>query len=118
MRLALIALIALAGCATPSDERIVQADAAPHGTLGGSPALGAALARARCSGCHAVGLMDESPRKNAPAFRDLQGRYPVQNLQEAFAEGVVTAHPAMPEFVFEEDEVADLIAYLESISPN
>jgi hypothetical protein len=37
-------------------------------------------------------------------------------LQEAFAEGLVTAHPAMPAFELESTEIADLIAYLESVS--
>jgi hypothetical protein len=36
-------------------------------------------------------------------------------LQEALAEGVVTAHPAMPEFMFEPDEIGDLIAYLDAL---
>jgi hypothetical protein len=42
--------------------------------------------------------------------------YPVRDLQEALAEGLVTAHPAMPQIELEASEVADVIAYLESIS--
>lgn len=42
--------------------------------------------------------------------------YPVRDLQEAFAEGLVTAHPAMPAFELQPTEIADLIAYLESVS--
>lgn len=52
----------------------------------------------------------------APSFRDMGVFYPVRDLQEAFAEGLVTAHPAMPAFEMEPTEIADLIAYLESVS--
>jgi len=57
----------------------------------------------------------ESPLAPASPFRALGLRYPVENLTEAFAEGIVAAHPAMPEFVMSSEENADLIAYLQSI---
>lgn len=53
--------------------------------------------------------------RRAPPFRSLAERYPPSALEEALAEGVMTAHPAMPEFVFEADEVRDLVAYLETL---
>ena len=40
----------------------------------------------------------------------------IADLQEAFAEGLVTAHPAMPAFEFQPREIADVIAYLEHVS--
>lgn len=78
-------------------------------------ARGAAFATARCSGCHAVGATGESPMADAPLFREIDRRYPVQQLAEAFAEGIVTAHPAMPEFILTPEDNQALIAYLESI---
>ena len=36
----------------------------------------------------------------APPFRLLPQRYPVEHLAEALAEGIVTGHPAMPQFKF------------------
>ena len=51
----------------------------------------------------------------ALSLRDLSRRYPVDPLAEAFAEGVIIAHPAMPEFVLTRNENRDLIAYLTSI---
>jgi uncharacterized protein YoaH (UPF0181 family) len=45
----------------------------------------------------------------------LAQRYPVANLQEAFAEGISTGHPKMPQIALEAGQVRDLIAYLESI---
>ena len=76
---------------------------------------GAAYAEANCAGCHAVGATGESPLPAAPHFRDLGLRYTVENLAEAFAEGIDTAHPAMPEFVLSTEENEELIAYLKSI---
>ncbi|MFN3353511.1 MAG: c-type cytochrome [Brevundimonas sp.] len=81
----------------------------------GSTARGAQIAQTRCGGCHAVDRGGVSPHPSAPAFRDLSSRYPVADLQEGLAEGLVTAHPDMPEFSFEPQEVRDLIAYLETL---
>jgi len=51
----------------------------------------------------------------APPFRTLHNRYPVETLEEALAEGIVTAHPTMPEFRFEPDQIEDFIAFLRSL---
>ncbi len=84
--------------------------------MGPSPvARGRALVEARCAACHAVEATGDSPVSPAPAFRTLSQRYPVANLQEAFAEGISTGHPKMPQIVLEAGQVQDLIAYLESI---
>ncbi len=53
----------------------------------------------------------------APAFRDLASRYPIENLAEALAEGIVTGHPAMPVFTFEPREIDALLAYIGSLKP-
>ncbi len=114
----LCVMIVSAGCAAPTirpvqvGERAVAGD--PWGRPG-SASRGAVLAQTRCSSCHAIGRFDRSALAAAPPFRGLAQRYPVANLQEAFAEGLVTAHPTMPQFQFEEDDIADLIAYLDSV---
>jgi cytochrome c len=69
----------------------------------------------KCSPCHAIGKAGSSPMKAAPPFRTLHTRYPVESLQESLAEGIITGHPAMPEFHFEPDQVGDIIAYLKSL---
>jgi mono/diheme cytochrome c family protein len=51
----------------------------------------------------------------APPFRTLSERYPVTALEEAFAEGILVGHPAMPEFRFEPHEIDAIIAYLQSV---
>jgi cytochrome c len=78
-------------------------------------ARGQDLVTRNCAACHAVGRTDTSAHVGAPAFRDLSRRYPIDNLSEALAEGLVTGHPAMPEFVFPPGDVAAIIAYLKSI---
>ncbi|WP_421726260.1 c-type cytochrome [Bauldia sp.] len=68
-----------------------------------------------CSMCHAVGRFGDSPLGIAPPFRTLHERYPVETLQEALAEGIITGHPSMPVFVLEVDQVDDVIAYLKTL---
>jgi cytochrome c len=82
-----------------------------------SPAAqrGLIIVRTNCSRCHAVGKMGDSPLPIAPPFRTLHERYPVDDLQEPLAEGIVTGHPTMPEFRFDPGQVGDIIAYLKSL---
>ncbi len=76
---------------------------------------GRAFAEANCARCHSVGPAGESPLPKAPPFRALHQRYPVDQLAEALAEGIRTAHPAMPEFELDQRQIGDLIAYLKSL---
>ena len=76
---------------------------------------GFTFVKTNCSRCHAIDKVSASPLKIAPPFRDLGLRYPVENLAEAFAEGIVTGHPTMPEFRLDADQVGDVIAYLKSL---
>jgi mono/diheme cytochrome c family protein len=77
--------------------------------------LGEALLTKNCGPCHAVGRTGDSPNKQAPAFRTLGQRYPVDSLEEALGEGTMSGHPDMPEFSFDADQVGGIIAYLKSI---
>ena len=76
---------------------------------------GAALARANCARCHSIERSGPSPFLEAPPFRMLHRSYPVEMLEEALAEGIVTGHPAMPEFAFPPEDVDAIVAYLQSI---
>jgi hypothetical protein len=51
----------------------------------------------------------------APPFRDLHKGYPVDSLEEALAEGIMTGHPDMPEFRFSPQQIRNLIAFLQSL---
>lgn len=76
---------------------------------------GEELLQRDCARCHAVGRTGDSPRKEAPAFRTLGQRYPIDALEEALAEGIMSGHPDMPEFSFDADDVGAIIEYLKSI---
>lgn len=51
----------------------------------------------------------------APAFRDLSRRYPIENLAEALAEGIVVGHPLMPQFSFSRREIDALLTYIQDL---
>ena len=80
-------------------------------------AAGKAIAQQKCAGCHAVGATGKSRAKAAPPFRTLTSRYNVDDLEEAFVEGVAVRHGdvQMPEFEFSPNATAALIAYIKSV---
>jgi cytochrome c len=88
------------------------------GTLRAGPdsvQRGKEFARVNCARCHSIERTGESPLKTAPSFRALHKRYPVEYLEEALAEGIVTSHTDMPEFRLEPDQIADFIDFLKSL---
>jgi mono/diheme cytochrome c family protein len=76
---------------------------------------GEALVKANCARCHAVERSDGSRHPDAPPFRTLSQRYPLQDLEEALAEGISTGHPDMPEFTAEPDQIDAILAYIGSL---
>lgn len=82
---------------------------------GSDVAEGEALVRTNCSPCHAVEKSGKSPHPDAPAFRTLSERYPIEDLAEALAEGIATGHPDMPEFVASPEQISAIIAYIGSL---
>ncbi len=121
------AAAATAGHAAPAGRRIPAALqlaavciigavwTAPAGAQDVRAQRGRIFVQAHCAQCHAVGRVGASPLAIAPPFRDLHRRYPVENLAEALAEGLVTGHPSMPEFRLDPGQVADVIGYLKSL---
>ena len=77
--------------------------------------LGETLLARDCGKCHAVGRTGDSPSKDALAFRTLGTHYPVESLEEALGEGMMSGHPEMPEFKYDAGQVGAIIAYLKSI---
>jgi mono/diheme cytochrome c family protein len=73
------------------------------------------LAVANCARCHAIDKISPSPLALAPPFRDLHLRYPVEDLAEALAEGIVTGHQNMPEFRLDPGQVGDFIDFLKTL---
>lgn len=76
-------------------------------------AMGEELVRMYCADCYAIKATGQSPFPPAPPLRELQFRYNVELLAEALVEGL-TAHPDMPEFEFDPEQAAAIIAYLKS----
>lgn len=68
-----------------------------------------------CGMCHAIGRFGNSPHRDAPPFRTLSQRYPIEALSEALGEGLFTGHPDMPEFVFSPRDIGAILSYLHSI---
>jgi len=91
-----------AGTASAQDQRTLEG-------------RGERLLTTNCSRCHAVGRAGTSTHPEAPLFRTLGQRYPIEVLAEALAEGLSSGHPDMPEFRFEIQDVDAILAYLESI---
>jgi mono/diheme cytochrome c family protein len=83
------------------------------------PNIGAGqrFAQKHCGSCHAIGPTGDSPFKDAPPFRDFAKLWPVENIEEALAEGIVVGHEAMPEFELSPRQIADLIGYLKTLEP-
>lgn len=79
------------------------------------PKRGEELLKTHCASCHAIGRTGDSTHKFAPAFRTLSQRYPIESLEEALGEGIVSGHPDMPEFKFAAGDVGAIITYLKSI---
>lgn len=73
---------------------------------------GLLFATANCAKCHSIDKITASPLRQAPPFRELHKRYPVESLEEALGEGIVTGHQNMPEFRLDPGQVGDLISYL------
>lgn len=77
---------------------------------------GQALAEAKCAKCHAIKAEGKSPFAQAPPLRTFAKKWPLESLEEAFAEGIMVGHPAMPEFEFEPEQIENLLSYIDSIS--
>ncbi len=76
---------------------------------------GEALLIKHCERCHALRATGDSTHKEAPPFRQVVTRYPLDNLAEALAEGIVSGHKDMPEFVFAPSDIGGILAYLEKL---
>ena len=78
-------------------------------------AHGKRLVVENCSRCHAVGLDDDSIFPAAPPFRNLSIFYPIDALEEAFAERIETGHPSMPVFEVSNSQLRDMLAYMKTL---
>lgn len=112
-----LACIFFAGGCSASVPRIPQRTVAEAPASVSTEAIerGRLLTSTVCTACHATGATGDSPLPDATPLREVVGRYSLDQLEVAFAEGFVTTHPAMPGYVFRASEIDDLIAYLETL---
>jgi cytochrome c len=108
--LAVVAAVAVLGMA-----RQPPAPAAEAPAVIPSAERGHALVLRDCAACHAVEATGASGFSPAPPFRTLKDKYPLDSLEEALAEGILSGHPAMPEYEYAPDEIADIIAWMKSL---
>lgn len=76
---------------------------------------GRALLEEHCASCHAIGKTGDSPREGAPAFRTLNSSFNMDEFPAKLQGGLMSGHPAMPEFKFDEESARAVTAYLRSI---
>ena len=92
--------------------------------LGASDALaantdamdGKALLEKNCGRCHSLEASGASPLPQAPPLREVYLKYPIDQLEEGFAEGMGSRHRDMPQIQFSDDQVAAILNYLGSIT--
>lgn len=96
----------------------VTAQAAPRDARTEAVKRGEMLAKENCASCHAIGLKGDSPNPKSPPFRTLSQRYKLEALEEALGEGITMGHGEanMPHFIFEPDDIGDLISYLKKVN--
>jgi cytochrome c len=80
-------------------------------------ARGHAIARNNCSRCHAIGKTGRSTNPKSPPFRFISRKYPLSQLQEALAEGIMVGHEGleMPHFQLSPAQIDALLAYMTSV---
>ena len=101
-------VIALIAISCTGESALAQAPAAQRGL---------AFVRVHCAQCHSTDKGGESPLAIAPPFRTLHRKFPIESLRRRLAEGIVADHPTMPQFRLEPDQIADVIAYLQTLEP-
>jgi len=77
--------------------------------------MGKQIAQENCTKCHAIDRTGDSPLDEAPPFRRLHERYKIDDLSEAFAEGIMVGHKEMPPFAFDPPQIDALLSYLKSL---
>ncbi|HZZ32465.1 MAG TPA: cytochrome c [Phenylobacterium sp.] len=99
---------------------LAAATAASAAAPAGDPALarGAHLAQRDCAGCHAVTSGERSPNVSAPGFNELRVRFNPISLERRLEVFPRHGHEGMPQPVMTPGDIADLVAYIQSLEPS
>ncbi len=81
-----------------------------------SAAAGKALLETNCARCHSIAATGESPLAQAPPLRKVYLQYPIEQLEEGFAEGMGSRHRDMPQVQFSPDQAEAILTYLGGIT--
>lgn len=101
--LACLALLPIGAGALTADNRASAID-------------GKAVLEKNCSRCHSIEAIGESPLKGAPPFREIYLKYPIEQLEYGFAEGMGSKHREMPQIQFSTEDVSAILSYLGSLT--
>jgi cytochrome c len=82
----------------------------------GGAADGKILLESNCGRCHSIEATGASPLEKAPPLRQVYLTYPIEQLEEGFAEGMGSRHRDMPQIQFSPDQVTAILSYLGSIT--
>jgi mono/diheme cytochrome c family protein len=88
---------------------------APAAALAAQSPAGRLVAERECGGCHAIGLLGDSRLPDAPPFRALRGRIDATMLSTLLRSRAMDGHPRMPRPRMDPDELAELLAYWDSL---
>jgi cytochrome c len=77
---------------------------------------GKAVLEANCARCHAIDAKGVSPLRQAPPLREVYLNYPIDQLEEGFAEGMGSRHRDMPQIQFSDEQVEAILIYLGGIT--
>jgi mono/diheme cytochrome c family protein len=77
---------------------------------------GEAILDSKCGRCHSLRASGESPLPQAPPLRAIYLKYPIDQLESGFAEGMGSKHYDMPQIPFSHAQVAAILSYLGSIT--
>ena len=83
--------------------------------LSAAAAQGRMVAQIRCASCHAIVPDRASPNPQAPTFPDLAGRFGEHSLQQKLTEIEETGHFYMPPQRVSSADVANLVAYFNTL---
>jgi len=103
-------LLAMSACC------LVLAIGATRALSAGGAEEGKSILAANCGRCHAIDATGASPLSQAPPMREVYLKYPIDQLEQGFAEGMGSRHREMPQIQFSTEQVAAILAYLGSIT--
>jgi mono/diheme cytochrome c family protein len=108
--LLIAALLGASGCAGPGNVPAPEAHVDPQ-----LVSTGREVAVIRCSRCHGLDGLAQSPNPSAPPMAELLRRYDAEMLASDLIDGIRVGHDEMPEFDLQVIEADSLVAYLKSL---